>query len=294
VKIHKLVLATFLLLIIAGNIHAASFDCSKAASEVEKIICSDDELSRLDESLSMAYLRALKQTDIKKQAIESQRQWLKNERNACKDLEEAYETHAECIKEAYETRIKELSLLSSGGRYHLLMRYPTGVHEGMFEVDPSNIEVCGAYEKNLNSFPETKHPMVCERPINPAFKEFKTFQWTDLNVSEHRNTILKIDRQSSFYRANPGSFKIEEWEEQFKRRIAEGLIRLRLAKIQVSQIDDKFLDAPLCILEYDPGRKCNPTSQPSVDYSLGYEYYITDQHITNIVNIVGAGAGGIG
>ena len=35
---------------------AASFDCGKAASEVEKIICGDDELSRLDESLNKAYL----------------------------------------------------------------------------------------------------------------------------------------------------------------------------------------------------------------------------------------------
>jgi uncharacterized protein len=82
--------------------HAASFDCGKAASEVEKIICGDDELSRLDESLNNAYLQALKRTDIKEQMIKSQRQWLKNERNACQN--------AECIKKAYETRIKELIL----------------------------------------------------------------------------------------------------------------------------------------------------------------------------------------
>ena len=89
------------------EIHAASFDCGKATSEVEKLICGDDELSKLDESLNKAYLQALQRTDIKKQTIESQRQWLKNERNACQN--------AECIKEAYETRIKELGLLSSHG-----------------------------------------------------------------------------------------------------------------------------------------------------------------------------------
>lgn len=83
---------------------AASFDCGKAASEVEKIICSNDELSRLDESLSKAYLQALNRPDIKMQTIESQRQWLKKERNACKN--------GECIKNAYETRIKELGFLS--------------------------------------------------------------------------------------------------------------------------------------------------------------------------------------
>ena len=123
-KTHNLILATCILLMIAGTIHSASFDCGKATTEVEKIICGDDELSKLDESLNKAYLEALKRIDLKEQTIKSQSQWLKNERNACQDLEEAYETHAECIREAYETRIKELSLLSSGGRYQLLMRYP--------------------------------------------------------------------------------------------------------------------------------------------------------------------------
>ena len=93
---------TFGMLFLLTTAQAASFDCGKAASEVEKIICSDDELSRLDESLNKAYLEALKRTDIKKQIIESQRQWLKNERNACQN--------AECLKNAYETRIKELGL----------------------------------------------------------------------------------------------------------------------------------------------------------------------------------------
>jgi len=103
---HNLILGIFLLLIIAGNIDAASFDCGKATSEVEKIICSSDELSKLDESLNKAFLEALRRTDIKKRTIESQRQWLKNKRNACQN--------AECLKEAYETRIKELGLSSHG------------------------------------------------------------------------------------------------------------------------------------------------------------------------------------
>jgi ankyrin repeat protein/uncharacterized protein len=92
--------------------HAASFDCGKAESEVEKMICSDDELSRLDESLHKAYLEALKRTDIKNQMIKSQRQWLKNERDACQN--------AECIRNAYEIRIKELGL----SRYGIVMLRP--------------------------------------------------------------------------------------------------------------------------------------------------------------------------
>ena len=65
-KIHCLTLGILFLLTFAVNIHAASFDCSKATSEVEKLICGDDELSKLDDSLNTAYLLALERPDIKK------------------------------------------------------------------------------------------------------------------------------------------------------------------------------------------------------------------------------------
>ncbi|MGO9122665.1 MAG: ankyrin repeat domain-containing protein [Desulfomonilaceae bacterium] len=85
---------------------AASFDCSKASSEVEKIICGNDELSKLDDSLNKAYVQALEWKDIKSRIIKSQRQWLKV-RNACKN--------AECLKNAYQIRFNELgSLLPDG------------------------------------------------------------------------------------------------------------------------------------------------------------------------------------
>lgn len=87
--------------------HAASFDCGKAASKTERLICGDDALSKLDEDLNKAYLHSLERNDVKQQATESQRQWLKKERNICQN--------AECIKAAYETRIKELGFTSSFG-----------------------------------------------------------------------------------------------------------------------------------------------------------------------------------
>jgi uncharacterized protein YecT (DUF1311 family) len=88
----------------AGDFHAPSFDCSKATSDVEKIICANDELSRLDDSLMKAYQRVLDRTRKKEEMIQSQNQWLENERNECQD--------AKCIKKAYEMRINELRLSS--------------------------------------------------------------------------------------------------------------------------------------------------------------------------------------
>jgi len=91
-------------LFLVTTAHAASFDCGKATSEVEKLICGDDELSKLDDSLNKAYLQALKRPDMEKQTIKSQRLWVMQVRNACKD--------AECLKIAYQIRLNELGLLS--------------------------------------------------------------------------------------------------------------------------------------------------------------------------------------
>ena len=91
---------------IAGNTRPASFDCSKATSEVEKLICGDAELSKLDETLTMTYQRVLDRTRKKEEMIQSQNQWQENERNECQD--------AQCIKKAYEIRIRELGLSSYG------------------------------------------------------------------------------------------------------------------------------------------------------------------------------------
>lgn len=63
--------------------HAASFDCNKAGTKVEKLICSTPSLSMMDESIARLYMTALEQQgDIIKQ---QQRAWLKRRNNQCGD-----------------------------------------------------------------------------------------------------------------------------------------------------------------------------------------------------------------
>lgn len=79
---------------------AASFDCKKASTSVEKLICTDPKLSELDTDLAQAYRGAVKVSpDVKV----GQRQWLK-ERNACVDVA--------CLANAYQARISELKSLA--------------------------------------------------------------------------------------------------------------------------------------------------------------------------------------
>lgn len=89
-------LITFACLVLISSAQAASFDCAKAGTKVEKLICADAGLSKLDEELNVAYKAALqneKQADSIKQA---QKLWMR-ERNACLD--------AECVNRVYVERL---------------------------------------------------------------------------------------------------------------------------------------------------------------------------------------------
>ncbi len=82
---------------------AASFICTNVKSYVEKEICSDDRLSRLDVILSEAYQQAIISTNNSPNVRAKQRQWLREKRDSCKDIA--------CIRQAYELRVTELRKL---------------------------------------------------------------------------------------------------------------------------------------------------------------------------------------
>jgi len=90
-------LTTFALAIPA---HAASFDCSKAASKIEKMICQDEELSRLDGQLGEKFKVAVRLSAQPDQLKNAQRSWLGNTRNPCADKP--------CLVAAYQLRVQEL------------------------------------------------------------------------------------------------------------------------------------------------------------------------------------------
>lgn len=89
-----------LVVIAAQTSFAAGFDCSKASSEVERLICSERSLKELDSQLNNAYRIAIHNTEAREPLLSSQRLWLSGERNKCKTKE--------CLLSAYESRIKNL------------------------------------------------------------------------------------------------------------------------------------------------------------------------------------------
>lgn len=88
-----------LLMVLPGIGAAASFDCSKAGTRTEKMICADSELSGLDERLSEVFQKAVKQSASQENRLQ-QKRWMSEERDRCRD--------SACISATYKRRIAQL------------------------------------------------------------------------------------------------------------------------------------------------------------------------------------------
>jgi uncharacterized protein YecT (DUF1311 family) len=90
--------------------YAASYDCGKASTAVEKLICSDDQLSQLDDELVDIYKHAVKEEKGGSVIKNSQGGWLKS-RNNCGTSPYAKDKSwlAACIKHEYEYRLAAIT-----------------------------------------------------------------------------------------------------------------------------------------------------------------------------------------
>lgn len=100
--------AVTLMLSTAAFAEGPAFDCSKASSKVEKMICADPTLSSTDSVNADIYKEVVQTSDNPSQVKQEQRQWLKV-RNGCQTVD--------CVEKAYDTRYNQLQherLVNSG------------------------------------------------------------------------------------------------------------------------------------------------------------------------------------
>ena len=88
--------------LLVAPVHAASFDCAKAQTRVEKFVCNDPFISKLDSQLGKVYDKDIAKANPKQKArlITEQRHWMSFTRAACKTQT--------CFKHAYWSRLAEL------------------------------------------------------------------------------------------------------------------------------------------------------------------------------------------
>lgn len=107
-------IGALLLMLQALPVIAAGFDCAKASTRVEILICTDPELSRLDDDQSAAYRESYefsakldeaarkarsRSANSRRQVRDIQREWLHFQRNSCET--------AACLKAEYAAKLTE-------------------------------------------------------------------------------------------------------------------------------------------------------------------------------------------
>lgn len=127
-------------LVLSAPAQAASFDCARASTEVEKAICANPELSRSDEVLARAYATALGGlSDEAKAAMQAgQREWLGFAALACTTDARPFtmaltDEQQGCLNSVYRSRISDLAQSRMEGDWRV---YPRTSYSLIDDPDP--------------------------------------------------------------------------------------------------------------------------------------------------------------
>lgn len=158
-------------LILHGAAQAASFDCSKAQSKVEKLICADAELSKLDEEMTASYADALKGSATAADVRNAQKQWLKI-RDTCQD--------SQCLKNTYRQQVTSL-------RSPVLAPFQFFQDETLPEQRKT--PVCNDFRNYLNH-PRTNALFSPDGKLIRETDLFKSVSWETLSKETYRAAFI--------------------------------------------------------------------------------------------------------
>ena len=141
--------------VLTANASAASFDCAKALGTYEKAICSNNELSELDDELSIAYkIAVVANPDIKI----SQREWNKLARQCGLDLLST----DKCIKTTYKSRITFLASVNTPSNF------PSQSTQGVPVTAAGNVAKNDTVIKGAPVTLNNQIQVIAPKPVTPA------------------------------------------------------------------------------------------------------------------------------
>jgi uncharacterized protein len=220
----------------AVSAEAASFDCAKATTKVEHIICDTPEISKLDEELAERYKAALQDQTKAEQIRQSQRQWMK-ERNNCSD--------AACAKSAYEKRLSALQMVAASPD-------SKSAHKKRFVVTKgTGYTICESYAGFLNSLPEEEALPICHLKLSPAFPDLKEPDWEEMDIFSHLGLVYEIEKVTTHKIFNRPVDTFDHWKTVYEQQIQSGEASPRLRRTHLALLENTHVET---ILEYLPDR----------------------------------------
>jgi uncharacterized protein len=186
---------------------AASFDCKKAVSWVEKTVCSNPELSNLDEEMAKAYHDALGSLSPagQKETKQYQKQWLKEISQYCIKDKRQISNSATCLKISYKERITQLK--------KILIKFPDTVFRNVHVIHWEINEDCPyVFIKKELKYPQIENPrdknekywnFLISQKVSNAFENPIDNECTDIYVGYTVNFsnkyLVSVQRIDFFY-----------------------------------------------------------------------------------------------
>lgn len=230
-------------MVLISTAQAASFDCDKAQSKLEKLICMDTGLSALDDALSKVYRETFGLAQNRQKVIKGQQRWLKEIRNACHD--------ADCLKKVYQDRIDELAQVTekSVSEPKPKPRFTIPIGKGW--------SVCEGYTRFLNAQSESEPLPLCHLKLSPAFPDLKEPDWEEIDIRSHLELTYAIEKltklrhpsQYGLYDRPVDSFA--HWKPIFEQQVNSGDASPRLRRVRLALLDGGQVET---ILAYEPDR----------------------------------------
>jgi hypothetical protein len=213
---------------------AASFDCKKAATWVEKTVCANPELSKLDEEMAKAYHDALASLspEGQKETRQYQKQWLK-EISYIKGGRSLFSKRASPIKgwgssskhdisplllkDAYEIRITQLK--------QILIRFPDRIFRKVYVSYSKTEKTCpNFFVKQELIYPQIENPhKENERLWNKLI--FQKVSDDLKNLGENDCTDIDVKYTVSFN--NKHLISIQGWQFWYAHGAPHGYTNMR-------------------------------------------------------------------
>lgn len=171
----------------ALSAQGVSFDCGKAVTKAERLICDNPAISELDDRLSVAYKAALKNKQQANNIRAEQRDWLEV-RNECDT--------AWCLLSSYEDRLKALGVSNlypdRTEKPHERHRYFIMEESEFIEDESENRPFCrAALDALIKTKPSEDH-LVCTDSVMFKLPGVSDPPWEKFDLAQHGELAKKL------------------------------------------------------------------------------------------------------
>ncbi|MDR3479771.1 MAG: lysozyme inhibitor LprI family protein [Burkholderiaceae bacterium] len=153
----------------AGSVVKPGFDCGKAKTPIEKLVCEEPELAQADADLQEAYKAARKQIlaahGDEKKLREDQRYWIKERDEQCSrgqdsNIPDQADAMVNCLRARYSRQIAALNVI---GRPPTVVQLPAEVAiDGVYRNESGELKLSSQADGGVNFELDTQAPRgVC-------------------------------------------------------------------------------------------------------------------------------------